>query len=392
MTHWVVVSYSISTSNHNQRNLDYSGMPVVSYSISTSNHNIAVTYFPLCELYLIPFLHQTTTRLLEIRNPWWLYLIPFLHQTTTFSSSMVAISKLYLIPFLHQTTTMNAVSNTHLGLYLIPFLHQTTTKALNATREFGCILFHFYIKPQHWRKDMLQGIVVSYSISTSNHNVFLPNLSHGFVVSYSISTSNHNIWEQMFLRGAVVSYSISTSNHNIQALKLHRVQVVSYSISTSNHNCHTTNLFLFSLYLIPFLHQTTTAIRLICFYFRCILFHFYIKPQRQKRANRDWKVVSYSISTSNHNDSVSESISKVLYLIPFLHQTTTYSIRTSKSPSLYLIPFLHQTTTLCRHRPLRLCCILFHFYIKPQPMAHKTLFSSTLSPKSHSHFQRNAVV
>ena len=148
------------------------------------------------------------------------------------------------------------------------------------------------------------------------------------------------------------------------------------------------------------------------------------------------RVVSYSISTSNHNNLQSILLCLKLYLIPFLHQTTTVIIIGEKICWLYLIPFLHQTTTcfgiyrgyqccilfhfyikpqllvppqtcveccILFHfyiKPQRghggytntICCILFHFYIKPQPMAHKTLFSSTLSPKSHSHFQRNAVV
>ena len=127
--------------------------------------------------------------------------------------------------------------------------------------------------------------------------------------------------------GTVVSYSISTSNHNMDEVNNWRTFVVSYSISTSNHN-------------------TTTA------------------------TLNGKIVVSYSISTSNHNARTTRGVMRMLYLIPFLHQTTTV-----------------------RHTIIiKIGCILFHFYIKPQPMAHKTLFSSTLSPKSHSHFQRNAVV
>ena len=56
----------------------------------------------------------------------------------------------------------------------------------------GCILFHFYIKPQHCIHKINVKWVVSYSISTSNHNKFVRNLDFSGVVSYSISTSNHN--------------------------------------------------------------------------------------------------------------------------------------------------------------------------------------------------------
>ena len=143
------------------------------------------------------------------------------------------------------------------------------------------------------------------------------------VVSYSISTSNHNLNNFTFNASHVVSYSISTSNHNINGFVIVDTLVVSYSISTSNHN--PTQLFRHNrtLYLIPFLHQTTTSfllllssLRCILFHFYikpqhgtgfcvgctcCILFHFYIKPQQKVCYFVNFSVVSYSISTSNHN-------------------------------------------------------------------------------------------
>ena len=189
-------------------------------------------------------------------------------------------------------------------------------------------------------------IVVSYSISTSNHNPLpfkpLPLL----VVSYSISTSNHNQSSLVPFQSQVVSYSISTSNHNDADVPKYLRNVVSYSISTSNHNTFPILTLRLSLYLIPFLHQTTTNTVRNTSVFSCILFHFYIKPQPSRPSYLAPDVVSYSISTSNHNGIdlnlttpkvVSYSISTsnhnlflfstkfyVLYLIPFLHQTTTY--------------------------------------------------------------------
>ena len=164
-----------------------------------------------------------------------LYLIPFLHQTTTRSNFASSCLLLYLIPFLHQTTTClfgTILSNL---LYLIPFLHQTTTILMSRYKEICCILFHFYIKPQP---------VSEYGPKS-------------FVVSYSISTSNHN----------------------------QRTGGKSRSV----------------LYLIPFLHQTTTSIKPRVFITSCILFHFYIKPQPSYVNSNTSLVVSYSISTSNHN-------------------------------------------------------------------------------------------
>ena len=168
-------------------------------------------------------------------------------------------------------------------------------------------------------------IVVSYSISTSNHNTYIVVLIWLTVVSYSISTSNHNFDVGSIVSSGVVSYSISTSNHNQHCTKTIARLVVSYSISTSNHNHSKETSISKTLYLIPFLHQTTTRCRFVgssqgCILFHfyikpqpysvvlyvfvcCILFHFYIKPQRYTTAAATLFVVSYSISTSNHNVS-----------------------------------------------------------------------------------------
>ena len=143
-----------------------------------------------------------------------MYLIPFLHQTTTRELPSGRIRLLYLIPFLHQTTTKSKLSSDFVRLYLIPFLHQTTTVRDFKKISMCCILFHFYIKPQLSNSVFYKQNVVSYSISTSNHNLSRLKAQLFLVVSYSISTSNHN-WDFMLCNQlVVVSYSISTSNHN----------------------------------------------------------------------------------------------------------------------------------------------------------------------------------
>ena len=143
-----VVSYSISTSNHNPAYVNATNTRVVSYSISTSNHNHRVRW-------------QTASRL---------YLIPFLHQTTTYGGGQLDRLRCILFHF-----------------YIKPQLFFYFYGL-----EPRCILFHFYIKPQPCFMRMGNPAVVSYSISTSNHNSFLACSSCSSVVSYSISTSNHN--------------------------------------------------------------------------------------------------------------------------------------------------------------------------------------------------------
>ena len=99
-----------------------------------------------------------------------------------------------------------------------------------------CILSKFYIKPQ------LLFFVVS--------------IRH--VVSYRNSTSNHNCRLLLWLLHSVVSYRNSTSNHNDCSGWGTGSWVVSYRNSTSNHNKTLKFIYLWKLYLIEILHQTTT--------------------------------------------------------------------------------------------------------------------------------------
>ena len=208
---------------------------VVSYSFSTSNHNAIVDF-------------DTKNRL---------YLILFLHQTTTVGDLNTEFGALYLILFLHQTTTLRAFWRLYRCCILFFFYIKPQLRVMKQTKVNGCILFFFYIKPQLiplWCKIPL---VVSYSFSTSNHNRFSFFVDGGGVVSYSFSTSNHNTLPDM---------------------------------STSAR-----------LYLILFLHQTTTCKGMYARVMCCILFFFYIKPQPIRVRISLPVVVSYSFSTSNHN-------------------------------------------------------------------------------------------
>ena len=165
-------------------------------------------------LFLIRFLHQTTTQQLPSIGLIVLFLIRFLHQTTTTNSPPISVALLFLIRFLHQTTTVRIYERTTTMLFLIRFLHQTTTEQLLKLRVHklflirflhqtttsiydlddadGCSLLDFYIKPQRFAAEMSSIAVVPYQISTSNHNGLREYRSDARVVPYQISTSNHN--------------------------------------------------------------------------------------------------------------------------------------------------------------------------------------------------------
>ena len=144
-----VVPYSVSTSNHNDERSVMMRSRVVPYSVSTSNHNCKTLRCNLNMLFLILFLHQTTTRPMRLGAHLWLFLILFLHQTTTHGFFFDTDVELFLILFLHQTTTGANEIGVVIGLFLILFLHQTTTGCSEHPSVRCCSLFCFYIKPQH---------------------------------------------------------------------------------------------------------------------------------------------------------------------------------------------------------------------------------------------------
>ena len=78
----------------------------------------------------------------------WLYLIEFLHQTTTTRMHIVGWIRLYLIEFLHQTTTFANAADDLYSCILLNFYIKPQRKSDFFIVRFSCILLNFYIKPQ----------------------------------------------------------------------------------------------------------------------------------------------------------------------------------------------------------------------------------------------------
>ena len=127
----------------------------------------------------------------------------------------------------------------------------------------------------------------------------------------------------MFASLVVYRNVVPTSNHN-HSLHLHfDILVVSYVFPTSNHNSLWMSLYIFRLYLMFFLHQTTTMACPSHGQSRCILCFSYIKPQ-----------------PFNSYTNLSEScILCFSYIKPQLTEKVVYLV---------------------------ICCILCFSYIKPQ--------------------------
>ena len=77
-------------------------------------------------------------------------------------------------------------------------------------------------------------------------------------------------------------------------------------------------------------------------------------------------VVSYLISSSNHNCMSTISISYRLFLISYHHQTTTVLLEAAALGQLFLISYHHQTTTVVCMEANSPGCFLSHIIIKPQ--------------------------
>ena len=274
------------------------------------------------ELYLIEILHQTTTLHVLLQHPRSLYLIEILHQTTTedweeakrnscilskfyIKPQQVSLAPpvntvvsyrnstsnhncmifhtfpfvLYLIEILHQTTTLFGSMNARRQLYLIEILHQTTTIDSELDRSKRCILSKFYIKPQPSpasRTRTTSCILSKFYIKPQPRGevgcrlqrcilskfyikpqLIFCNLTQLFVVSYRNSTSNHNGTAPLFFLFALYLIEI-----------LHQTTTPLNGFPIDRR-----------LYLIEILHQTTTTSVATLWLFRCILSKFYIKPQ-----------------------------------------------------------------------------------------------------------------
>ena len=99
-----------------------------------------------------------------------LYIVLFLHQTTTLCIRYISRHELYIVLFLHQTTTHGKIAHSDAGCisyysYIKP--QQILTKP---KLRYGCISYYSYIKPQPQHKDCFMKAVVYRTIPTSNHN------------------------------------------------------------------------------------------------------------------------------------------------------------------------------------------------------------------------------
>ena len=273
---------------------------VVYRTIPTSNHNpsIALPHHGKVVYRTIP----TSNHNAESVREWyqWLYIVLFLHQTTTIHQTDGFWCVVYrTIPTSNHNTTTNKIQD--FGLYIVLFLHQTTTYPYVWRNLPRCISYYSYIKPQRNLQVFDSRPVVYRTIPTSNHNWS----SRDIVVPV--------LYIVLFL-------------HQTTTLSRLPYSVYPLYIVLFLHQTTTTRLILLikiKLYIVLFLHQTTTAFFKTDRLISCISYYSYIKPQRQLNAPGIKYVVYRTIPTSNHNLIFSHHLVRLLYIVLFLHQTTT---------------------------------------------------------------------
>ena len=187
-----VVYRTIPTSNHNPYLCTLKSWRVVYLTIPTSNHNLEANMNQFLVLYILLFLHQTTTLLDLLGYGFRLYILLFLHQTTTENELLSGCWMLYILLFLHQTTTLALDEHKKAGCISYYSYIKPQPELVSLLSVPRCISYYSYIKPQRLLLGSGLWLVVYLTIPTSNHNEYLYQTSLRQVVYLTIPTSNHN--------------------------------------------------------------------------------------------------------------------------------------------------------------------------------------------------------
>ena len=122
--------------------------------------------------------------------------------------------------------------------------------------------------------------------------------------------------------------------------------VVYRPFPTSNHNMKIYCSYFLLLYIVRFLHQTTTFRNISTARTCCISSVSYIKPQQQSQRVLVESCCISSVSYIKPQPTFCGlAVESELYIVRFLHQTTTQTTKTGLESQLYIVRFLHQTTT-----------------------------------------------
>ncbi len=221
---------------------------------------------------------------------------------------------------LHQATTSRSQVRIQPPVYYIFILHQTTTTAHPYRPCHSCIIFLFCIKPQLVAVRMKTAPVVLYFYSTSNHNT--PSHLDGFtrLCYISILHQTTTCWKIRRRSGKLCYISI-----------LHQTTTGPDRQPVRAELCY-----------ISILHQTTTVLPDAYLGLGCVIFLFYIKPQRYPMHKGSLSVVLYFYSTSNHN-MVSAIVVRHRVVLYF-YSTSNHNTTRLRLPPRMVVLYFYSTS------------------------------------------------
>ena len=277
----------------------------------------------LLMLYLMSLLHQTTTLALEDISDkgcilWVFYIKPQPTISITFIDSSCILWVFYIKP---QPSSAGAQPQRSCILWVFYIKPQPLKRWKKV--DNCCILWVFYIKPQHGDNFNIFHSVVSYESSTSNHNdvggvsvvglLYLMSLLHQTTTSRRERCASGLLYLMSLLHQTTTLVGLNLGHLLLYLMSLLHQTTTLWHCVRLDHPLylmsllHQTTTFGYvntphrRLYLMSLLHQTTTVSKSTLLNSRCILWVFYIKPQRLPRGWHARRVVSYESSTSNHN-------------------------------------------------------------------------------------------
>ena len=246
----------------------------------------------------------------------------------------------------------------HLKLYLIEFYIKPQREPLDPRRNCCCILLNFYIKPQ------LEHVARANAMCCILLNFYIK--PQPWAVQY--------IWP---IGCILLNFYIKPQPGVGNWLGRRRCILLNFYIKPQRGSATSgwrNSCILLNFYIKPQLHLLARGVDRCC-----ILLNFYIKPQPFLSCLWSLKVVSYWISTSNHNYKYKFCYICMLYLIEFLHQTTTFPENTYIRIRCILLNFYIKPQHRRAVKQMLQSCILLNFYIKPQQQYGNSVYYRVVS-------------
>ena len=144
--------------------------------------------------------------------------------------------------------------------------------------------------------------------------------------------------------------SCSYIKPQLREVRSRKATVVYHLVPTSNHNCSLLADSVRKLFIILFLHQTTTMEVARLALAGCLSSCSYIKPQHRWQSLFCKRVVYHLVPTSNHNDGASSYRGRVVvyHLVPTSNHNGNAKRNLKAQVVYHLVPTSNHNTSVSR--------------------------------------------